>query len=181
MDAKKRLEEVVEKVRTSTGKNVTVNFVETGRSDCHINSDCEVTISSGAIDAMNNDELAFSICHEHTHKEAKHQLQIARATDKARADLIEGVASAKTKVGKVAAGAMHLASGYLRVRAEHMKSEKEADLEAVKMMKQSGFDSMGAVSELSKNRDARTAVEKITAKHPNPGERLLNIIDEIDD
>jgi len=170
MNSQERVDAVMEKLNDTSDADLNVTVKETYHIDAS-NDGEEVEITSGLVEGLSDDELAFVLAHEIAHVE-EGDVGEKRERNEQREAVQDKIRQSEELgfVGKVVASvAAHVASDLADNRVSR-EWEGGADSRAVELMKEADFDPEGAETALGKHGTPNSG--GITDTHPSTRSRI---------
>jgi len=179
--AYERFQEVKNRIVSVVNRSFDFKFVDSPEIIFH-EAGGQISVSSGAVRLTANDhELAFCIAHEISHTLRKHGEKTQAEFQEKWRQLTEAYYEEKkhlfTNTLLLAVGAGLLV---LNKKARCRKQETEADLEAVLIMKQAGYDPSEVIW-FVQTMGADSFIESLFRDHPDGRTRAANILAKIRD
>lgn len=184
-DPLERLQSVVEKIEQVTGKKLEVEYIDSDKFVAQVDRNDKISLSRGLIEATeSDDEIAFVISHELSHREEDHIEQINKRTEEIldetikMADKVKG-GVIKRVLGKGLIMVAGTAAAVVISKGRSRQAEKEADAEALNIMIEAGYDPDAAILFLAKyGHDYEGFISELLSTHPTAAERVKNLIEK---
>ena len=183
MEAKERLDQIIKNIEEDIEEKIDLDFVDSDEFIARY-KDGKVIISKGCVNKLNDDELAFIVCHEFVHGKRGH----IDESDELLNECAESVTNSLNKIwdsesgffkklaGSVLVGAIGYTGTKIRVRSMSRDHEYDADKMAVEIMEKAGYDTNGARSFFSKYcHTDQGFIGNLFSTHPTGQRRLGNI------
>lgn len=168
-DNEDRINRISRKLQRVAGTNYPVEIIEDSAPNAYANGAC-VMITTGALESLNDDEIAFVLGHEIAHNECNHPMSSLRRTAKVLGAITEVVSESKGIIRKVVGGVAMGAAGLAITRLADRFGEYTADELGQEIAEQAGYDSDAGAEALDKI--ARGGGGGVFGTHPKTYRRI---------
>jgi putative metalloprotease len=171
----KRLAELTKGMTTDCNQTLDIQAYQFDDVNAFAVANGSIRIHSGLMDRMSDDEVRYVIAHEIGHVSLGHSKNRLKMVHAASAGRKMGAASENKTVSMLSDSALGDFAEKL-VNAQFSQSQElDADMYALKVMKNNGYDQKAAVSALRKLEVMFGNEKSVFSSHPAPGARAATL------
>ncbi len=197
MDKKdERTSIIIDRIGKTIGHKLNVVIKPDNRINAEANhlQDNRIELTSGAVDKLDDDELAWLIAHEAEHLEKKHGKETEKQIDESGEKIKNAISKIDQRlkddgagfIKRILVGTVVLAAGVgstiLESKANSRKQEDEADSSATELAERAGFRGEAGVSALKKMGGGKlyqhSLVGHMISNHPDSASRAQKILEK---